>query len=125
MTVKIDREQAVALLERAVFEKGADYVYQQRSALNGPSCVYVDTDTGAPSCIIGHLVSYVAPETLLGIAQWERSQESTYTGTDVRELKNQLVDHVEFDYEALYLLRSVQTAQDGGMTWGQAVERAK
>ena len=52
MTKVIDRDEAIALLERAVNEKGADYVYPDKI-----NCLYADGNR--PGCIVGHALSYV------------------------------------------------------------------
>jgi hypothetical protein len=58
--IEIGKEQAIALLERAVQEKGADYTYTPiRVASYGEKCLYATPDKAAPSCIVGHALAYV------------------------------------------------------------------
>jgi hypothetical protein len=117
---ELDRGQALVFLEKALGEKGADYVYtlggrdvktynEQNS--HTMRCQYFED--GQPSCLVGHVLSYmgynerVVPEhdsasnvvnTVLGIS----------TGIDV-----------------LQALDKAQELQDTGYTWGEAVEAAK
>lgn len=120
MTIEIDYDKAIELLKRAVAEKGADYVYERPD--EALSCVYVSN--GAPSCIVGHVISYVAPELLDSIHIWEQDAFAE-TGSGVESL----VEHfgAEFDMtdEALTALGIAQEAQDMGANWGRALGKAR
>jgi len=108
-------DDAVALLDRAVAEKGADYVYPEEEKREGGEfgsmmCQY-RTDSGGPSCIIGFVGNY------LGVLD-----QFTEAKPGVENLKNAGYD---FDNRTYALLDESQSDQDWGITWGESVERAK
>lgn len=116
-------------LHRIVADKGADYVYPNA----GGTCRYSEPD-GSPSCIVGHVVAALEPEAFAKTVELEAETGDT---TDARNYlagwqtaydwdRNyyqyetpRLVDYESTLAEALEL---AQRAQDGGLTWGQAVE---
>jgi hypothetical protein len=106
----LDIGQAVVFLEKAVGEKGADFVYARNPVPEALDCVYFDGEQ--PSCIVGHVVSYMG-----------------YDRTQVREGIGAAglieVLGIEADAETKTLLNRVQELQDTGVPWGDAVEEAK
>ena len=116
MSITIDEALAVKLLERAVEERGADYIYEREVA---NVCTYVSD--GAPSCLVGHVINYVAPELMPSIAAWEIT---TASGTGVGELVQEF-DSLEISPRALQLLATAQQAQDDGASWGRALAVTK
>ena len=64
--IELTDEEAVALLQRAVEEKGADYVYEHptytdpetNEEVEDSTCFYFDPGAGTPSCIVGHVLAY-------------------------------------------------------------------
>lgn len=125
MTIEIDYDKAIELLERAVAEKGADYVYAsfaKEVSKNDSTCLYVDPETGAPSCIVGHVVSYLDSDLLPEISEWET--EAT-DDTTVFSLAGRLEDRLHFTERALATLTLAQQSQDNGITWGRALEYAR
>lgn len=113
----LTREKALELLERAVAEKGADYVYKYPEDIS--ACQYID-GYGQPSCIVGHAFKYLSDE--LGN----------------RDIFTELKDHEGFspvDFtlpgvtllpEAVSVLGIAQEVQDSmEYTWGNALERAR
>lgn len=129
MTKKIvSLNLAEELLERAVAEKGEDYVYPNWQY----GCSY--EGNGAPGCIVGHVLSY------LGLTP-EQLNQLDHPGlhfTDVngdRMSDNSTVDDIatllseEFDIDltrpAQLFLNHAQTEQDGGAPWSVALEEAK
>lgn len=105
---ELDLGQAVVFLEKAIAEKGADYVYEP--AQNGERCLYFDN--GTPSCLVGHVLSYMG-----------------YDSTDVTENEDAETTiqkmGIEFDKETARLLCAVQENQDDGLAWGESLRRAR
>lgn len=103
----IEYEQALELLNRAVAEKGEDFI------ITDGVCQYFYPDSGTPCCIVGHAISYLG-----------------YTFDDVRGF-NQEADVAVLDSElglgltsqAHDLWRNAQISQDQGRSWGYAVTR--
>ena len=109
LTMKLANE----LLDKAIAERGADYVYNppEEMASQG-QCYYVHGDQ--PGCIVGHVLNLfgVSLETL-----------STVEGNDafyaIRKLLPSTSEVVrEF-------LTDIQHNQDNGMRWGEAVNEAR
>lgn len=104
----ITYEMAKDLLQRAVEERGEDYVYPRASSPGG--CVYFEDD-GTPSCIVGHVLAYLG-----------------YTKDDIEDFNDQSVgavsDAAPMDFQARWLLRDAQIRQDQGTPWGRAVSEA-
>lgn len=71
----------------------------------GGVCRYSDPTTGRPSCIIGHMIAYLAPIYFAWIAQQDGGVP------DAERV---------FTPRALDLLRSMQYHADAGRTWGDA-----
>lgn len=120
---RIDKHLTKALLDIAVEERGADYVYTTPSGeratcdqFGSPTLtcvnVFVDEETGdrTPGCIVGLVASYlyeIDKIPALGSA---------------RTLNDRL--GLPFDYSADDLLIQAQSEQDKGRPWGRAVETA-
>jgi hypothetical protein len=104
-TTLLDVEGALALLERAVQEKGEDYVYPLSDKRDGICRYAVDYE---PSCIVGHVLFY--------LGKLDAAIEGASAHTVLHDLATD---------EAKYLLLVVQRAQDAGKPWGQALGEAK
>lgn len=128
MTTVVDADKAIELLERAVEEKGADYVDPDAATVG---CNYADAK-GNPLCIVGHVVSYLGvdlrPVVLVDEGYYER-EELWGHGVSAIELNyaNDAAPHPGFSFtnEAIWALGRAQTMQDNGETWGEALEAAK
>jgi hypothetical protein len=126
-------EHALALLKRAVDERGADHVanlYDEESGdviergseeageLN-TGCRYF-TPTGEPDCIAGTALSYLG-------ATPGQLPEGTGIGMVVRD--GQFTDPLQLDRDQVEhiarILEIAQMAQDGGKTWGEALVSAQ
>lgn len=132
------KEDVLAMLERAVEAKGADYVDPGSIETYG-SCEYAKN--GAPSCIVGHVFDYLGLDVTKlenGIVQDEVLVERFYVSPDERlDFDTYRFDpsfyrgakleepEVEFTKEAVTLLGYAQAQQDVGKTWGEAVKFAK
>ena len=113
MTTRIEYAEAVELLQRAVAEKGADYVYDPDSANPGSyGCAYFQQD-GTPSCLVGHVIAYKGlTKGLLGV----------WNGSDVDLLVER--GFLDLDERAQWLLANAQNLQDNGKSWGEALDGA-
>jgi len=119
-------DDVLASLERAVEKKGADYVY---TLPNGTRAGEVDPDTNIlagclyvhgnePGCIVGHVLH----DWGVSLDQL-RSYEQDTAETVIQHLmasKDIVVDQYD---PVVEVLRTVQTYQDNGETWGEAVQR--
>lgn len=116
-------DTAVNLLERAVAEHGADFIYPDSEREpwqedRDDVCSYYVEDNGGyrPSCIIGMVIDY------LGLREQFLAERENWEGTPgVRVLESL---GVTFDAQTRHLLDEAQTQQDRGETWGDAVELA-
>jgi hypothetical protein len=112
MTIEINTERAVELLEEAVKAKGTEHVVFQ--------CQYFSDETGDPLCIVGyglHSLGITLPDLIP-----TSTDGAAANGTDIEELK---VTGVEFTNDAREVLSVAQGAQDYGESWGTALDQAK
>lgn len=103
-----------ALLQRAVDEKGADYIYNG----DGWNCKYFDMSKDGklvPDCIIGHLLSY------LGITLKDMVGEGVNT-TKIRLLVERGTVLSDISHPVVLALSAAQQSQDQGETWGAALQ---
>lgn len=125
MNAVLSKDNVIELLERAVEEKGADYVDP-----NAPNyvCEYADEE-GNPLCIVGHVLSYLG-EPLKPTEQedFNGGLHMTLWGSeqDAREvILNPSAFGVD-DYDVVgAVLGTAQRVQDRAGTWGEALEAAK
>lgn len=117
----IGAREVLELLKKARDRRGAEYVYPPAVTRDG--CVYVERDDKGnlhPSCIVGDMLVtdvHVEPEWFLDNAVNETASfEVTDLLPGVGVTLTPLANH---------LLATAQDAQDGGATWGVAVERAE
>jgi hypothetical protein len=108
---------AVALLEKAVEIKGADFVYTRRRF--GSPCLYVVDDV--PSCIVGYALKLTGVATKR-IAALDKTSNAN-SPVAARRLHAYLPDVVS--HEAAIILDRAQVAQDAGETWGSALGAAE
>jgi hypothetical protein len=111
-------------LHKIVAEKGEDYIYP--NGISGRTCFYAQG--GAPSCIVGHVIAALEPEAFREIAAAERVAGSFGAIEAVNgfeygdEIDNySSTPHLTSDETLEQALSAAQTAQDGGMTWGEAM----
>ncbi len=137
-------EHALALLKRAVDERGADHVAnlyvmapdhfadalvpagtvvergsEEALALN-TGCRYFTPGTGTPDCIAGTALSYLGagPGQLIeGSGIGAMIRDGSFT--DPLQL-----DRVEVNHIAV-IMEAAQMAQDEGQTWGEALAKAQ
>jgi hypothetical protein len=104
-------EETKQLLQRAVEEKGADFIY---TTGDEGGCVYFETESHKPSCIVGHVLAYKGV-TIDDIGELNFE-------TEVEGLVDQ--DVLDVDFKTLALLRHAQTRQDQNTAWGTSVSEA-
>jgi len=118
-------EKALELLERAVKERGEDYVYdEQIRGISGLGvedelCHYLNED-GSPSCIVGYALSYLAEELdATGIVDQLLAADQSIPVPTPRGLH---FEEITIPTPALDLLSYVQSVQDHGEPWGEALK---
>lgn len=104
-----------AAIEKAVADKGADYVYNPR---HDRTCVY--TEDGEPSCIVGTALVNLGFEPN---PKWDTAPRS---GVFEDTAADTILPHF-FDIpgDVVLAARKAQIEQDNGGTWGQALESYK
>jgi len=127
----IDKQEAITLLERAVAERGADWVYPRYAkccyTVSGDSRIgrelgYAVGETG-PACMVGLALSYAIPSEL--DAAVDEDAFVSVNGNGVQVLAKALRKQgVRVTKDALELMNAVQDRQDGRKPWGQALQQA-
>ena len=117
MTITIDKQQAIDLLNKAVKINGEDYIYPGAKTI---SCYYAKD--GAPSCIVGYAISNLSADLFSKLAAYENNEGPSEMGEMYKSfLKG---EGVEMTDEALAIWKAAQTEQDMGARWGSAVSFA-
>ncbi|WP_037355444.1 hypothetical protein [Amycolatopsis orientalis] len=109
--------KALELLERAVKEKGADYLYPRTYTAGLPVCAY--ERNGKPSCLVGTALSY----TGVTVEQLREMDAAGYASFARLYMDDRLP--VELTDDAVDVFQAAQTAQDIGDIWGTALEKAR
>jgi hypothetical protein len=116
---KIDLDTAKNLIEKAIADKGEDYVYPRAvlAAEGMKACEYFEPDetTGAvvPSCIVGYALAYI------GVEAEDLGNENGGTVWDMVTEAD-----LAIDIDAANFWMNVQQLQDRGVPWGQAYAQA-
>ena len=109
----VSYEQTLGLIERAIEEKGAGYVYKDEYS----TCSYFSPDKKqTPRCIVGHVLEYLGTDKKVFADLMNNSMVFA-------SLIN-LNLGVEFDEESVSLLTFIQHYQDYGYSWGEAYREA-
>lgn len=120
MTIHLTLERTNELLDAAVAEKGADYIYTDTRGFraapgsDGADCQYVHGNR--PGCLVGNVLHRAGVE-LERLLQVE--------GFGVGDVDFQEYLDVTCDEGVLDLLSEAQQRQDGGDTWGDSVAYAR
>lgn len=114
-------EQALAALDAAVADKGADFRYRASWAVG---CRYFHGSE--PGCIVGHVLHQygVGRDDLCGL--WDSAvgaEVDMNVSYGIRSLR--VAGLLDIDDRTESVLTSAQDAQDCGETWGEAVQNAK
>lgn len=123
-TIELTYDRAVELLDRAVAEKGEEYVYE--IPYSPGECAYFHDER--PGCIVGHVLAYAGLER-----DDLRGRESlTFPGAlrgdlNVMAGPDSLAEYgvLSADDRTVTLLAEAQSKQDEGTPWYDAVEVAK
>ena len=118
MVKKVNAVKVIDLLDRAIREKGADYVYNPEGG-----CFYFVRKDGknayslleglegvVPSCLVGYVLHY------LGV---------TYRECGAGPFHPKIAEGVVFSKDACRALAVAQVVQDSGGNWGMAVYAAR
>lgn len=106
----LDGPTALRLLREVVAER-PDYIYAHPSR----ACVHVYK--GQPSCIAGHVLVRAGFDPATIEAKVDQYGNGAQVFADV--FKGQVTEN------AVRILRAAQIVQDGGQTWGDALEAAE
>lgn len=113
----VDVPGVLALLDRAVAERGEDFVYNGTfDKLSVGGCYYRLPDN-TPACIAGLVVSYVDPELVL-------TENVVINETSTPHLQPARLFEL-FSRDALDVLRVAQAEQDQRRSWGEARASAR
>lgn len=119
----ITGEQVLEALKEVVAGK-EKYYYKDTHT----SCKYADAD-GNPSCVVGHAIFKLDPDLFQKIKQIEAKEGSF----PITRLLNWYAEEIGTDSDGLLpisvvaaeLLEYAQFSQDGGHSWGTALEEAE
>ena len=109
----LDGPTALRLLREVAAER-PDYIYALEDE-DGPACVHVYK--GQPSCIAGHVLVRAGFDPATIEAKVDQYGNGAQVFADV--FKGQVTEN------AVRILRAAQIVQDGGQTWGDALEAAE
>lgn len=130
--IELSLDKVNALLDRAVADRGADFVYHSPVS----SCLYwhdakknpesyeraCPPMTGQPGCIVGYVLH------LAGVSDEAiESLPKGIAGTALDHLTSRGVIDLDSDShgQVYYLLNRVQCEQDARIPWGQAVSEGR
>lgn len=125
MSITIDRDRAIDLLNQAVEQRGNGYRYERPG--DGLTCFYWHQESNTPGCIVGlalHLAG--AERETLRKADIVPPKGTTHSGTTIASVVARGVlanDGITLTAKAVSLLNIVQSRQDDNETWGDAVKR--
>lgn len=110
MSKVFSTEEIFRTLDDIVAERGVDYALGV-----GEVCKYKD-ESGKPLCVIGHLIARLNPEGFATINNVENTITVDALGGDVISVDSS---------ETLEALRLIQSVQDTGNTWSEAVQTGR
>lgn len=111
MSERLSYDRAVELLHQVIDEFGAGYVY---ATDDGGHCFYVTA--GKPACLVAQVLAR-GGVPLEGLADLDAQSCSDVSSQAVRF-------EAWAEPDAVVLLANAQDQQDGGATWGNALEFA-
>lgn len=109
--MKIDAVNEV--LDRLVAERG------ENTFTTNTGCYYREFDSGAPMCIVGHVLAELEPEYFQSIP----AEKSGTNGTNFDVITYR--GDVELDDDSRRLLIDAQYYQDNGRSWAESVAEAR
>lgn len=112
MTIRINKRQAIRLLEKAVIRKGHDYVFTDR-------CVYFN-GINSERCMVGEAFS------IAGVSDKDLVDMFGSVGLLTSSSRDKSIkDIVYLTAGAREVLQVAQSQQDARQTWGTALSKAK
>ena len=134
-TVPLSYEDACTFLDKAIADKGEDYVYEppiKHNFGNTESCRYFDQEA-QPSCIVGHVLSHmgVGPfpfDSVInsrGVSQLVAGVSDFGGPIELEDIPLPLYANQINASPTYLLLARAQSYQDQGCPWGLAVQFAK
>lgn len=114
----MDGPKTVAVLRKIVFEKGADYVYPYRDI----NCF--NFEGNEPSCLVGHFFHELGITAAKARTMRIDGNRNARESITVMENWPSLVKWT-FTTDCIDILCQVQSLQDNGSTWGQALQAAE
>jgi hypothetical protein len=125
--IRMTYKNALELATQAVEEKGEDYVYTDERGVRADNldaiagCAnwhYSNPDDSSSEKVVGCLVGNIMHRAGLNIFKYAR-------GADASTLIRTAYTEVTVTDKAHTFLRELQSQQDSGRTWGEALEIAK
>lgn len=126
MSITITVQQVITGLFAALADRGVNYVYTYPEGKNGCMYAHVNEDGAVvPGCIVGHLLNQWGLLGLVtdGLCTIDNIINGVGFGTLFGPL-GELHSAVTFEKGAFKMLEDAQFHQDGGKTWGEAIELA-
>jgi hypothetical protein len=119
--ITIDAARAMTLLREVVAEKGAGYRYEKVKSIGAMACLYVHR--GNCSCLIGHALHRAGVSTSeLGVLDQYGNDDGD---TGIAQVHDRLPDRFQLTGDAVEILAAAQSAQDHGLSWGDALNAAE
>lgn len=85
------------------------------------ACRYVDGD-GDPVCIVGHLLNRLAPEHMDAFRKDDILNGTRFNQLISEHMIEGLSESLSMGNRTIRLLRAVQSCQDRGESWGEALQ---
>jgi hypothetical protein len=108
--------EVLDLLTKIVSEQGEDFIYQPLPGTDG-QCQYVHGDQ--PRCLVGHVLFR------LGVPLDALRELDDGTGANIGVVDLAWALNLDMPAEAQNALSAAQDRQDGGETWGVALQAAR
>lgn len=115
--INLTYERTKELLKEAVAERGADYV--DPDASRPTLCRNVHTAEDGKTLVPGCIVGWVLHKAGVSLELLEENNMAAASSV-LCELKEAGV--LGYEVTALHLLNRIQGLQDGGVSWGEAVQ---
>lgn len=121
----VDYAEAVRLAVEAADERGNDYTYNNPSG--SMQCMYVHDigDKIVPGCIVGNILIRKGIISAVELDMLEKNEHDS--GSTAFRIFNGIITRKtgwKFTGKALTFLGHVQSRQDGGESWGDAISEA-
>ena len=98
-----------------------EHIYRPKNPHASSACTY--TQNGKPACIVGHALNRLGVDTP-ALQEFDSHAEGGLSVDELFYHYFHIFDDGGWDDESVQFLSRVQSFQDGGMPWGEAVLRA-